>query len=197
MDYLADRAISNTAKKPKKRKRRIFIIAVALLLFLAIFLLIYFNVYGLQDRFLNLVKTGELKTDKAMKDVGNQKQEANAVFEKKNAELLAFERELNELEAALDEKQEELELREKSIAEKEEEIQELYDQLTVETDNLNEVINLYQKMDSESASRILSKIEDVDKVILILKGMKNDKSAEILSLMDAEIATEITNRMLN
>ena len=42
---------------------------------------------------------------------------------------------------------------------------------------------------------ILSQIEDTHQVILIIKNLRKEKSAEILGLMDAKIAADILSEM--
>ena len=51
------------------------------------------------------------------------------------------------------------------------------------------------KMDGEEAAAISIQIEDTHQVILIIKNLRKEKSAEILGLMDAKIAADILSEM--
>ena len=81
------------------------------------------------------------------------------------------------------------------MLEKEREIERLSERLSVQYEDLTELTKIYEKMDGEEAAAILSQIEDTHQVILIIKNLRKEKSAEILGLMDAKIAADILSEM--
>ncbi len=78
------------------------------------------------------------------------------------------------------------------IQEREDEIARIRDSLNLARDqNIQATALIYENMDPEEASVILSKL-GADRASLILGAMRESKAADVMALMDEDLATEIT-----
>ncbi len=88
--------------------------------------------------------------------------------------------------------EQELAEQERLVQEREDQIARLQDALNLARDqNINNVALIYEAMEPEEASVILSNM-GAERASLILGAMRESKAAEVLELMDESLATEIT-----
>ena len=72
----------------------------------------------------------------------------------------------------------------------------MQENLSSQFEDVRQIAKLYENMDAEQAALILTEIEDNSRIILILKNMSRQKSAEIMGLMEPKKAAELTKAML-
>jgi len=107
----------------------------------------------------------------------------------KEDELDARENQLDQRENDLNLKEDELE---RSIAENDS----LRQQLLPQVENMDIISDLYKNMESEQAALVLSRIEDIEQVLLIIRSLDKEKSGEILGLMEPDLVATLTERMM-
>jgi len=84
---------------------------------------------------------------------------------------------------------------ERLVQEREDEIAQLQDILNLSQEqNINNVGLIFEAMDPEEASTILSNL-GAERAALILGAMRESKAADVLAVMDERLATEITQIM--
>jgi flagellar motility protein MotE (MotC chaperone) len=84
---------------------------------------------------------------------------------------------------------------ERLVQEREDEIAQLEDILNLSQEqNINNVGLIFEAMDPEDASTILSNL-GADRAALILSAMRESKAADVLAIMDETLATQITQIM--
>lgn len=180
------------------RKGKGKIILFIIILFLLIFgtLAIVFDVGGMKGLALSLVGRDHSKQTIAVKsDLEIELEKEKEFINAEKTKLSALRTDLENYKAQLNTREEELDEREDELLEKEKEVEGLNNRLTTEFEDLNDLIKIYEKMDGEEAAAILSQIENTDQVILIIKNLKKEKSAEILGLMDSKKAAGLLSRM--
>lgn len=173
-----------------------WLIILVLLLFVVIAagLLVFFNVGGIRDTVMGFLFSSKAGSNQQSEESLKLQQELKALEDEKNR-LKDFENQLNTLKSQLESRQQELEQRELKLQEREKEIDELQQKLSAQFENIKDIAKLYENMEGEQAASILSEMSDNQLVIQILKNMSEEKSAEILGLMDAKKAADLTRQM--
>ncbi len=159
-------------------------------------LIIFFNIGGIRDIAFSLInkRVGqEANTSLSAEEIQIEKEKEFINAEK--AKLSALRTDLENFKAQLENRGRELDEKEEQLALKEQEVEQLMDKLSQQFHDLTEVVKIYEKMDGEEAAAILSEIEDTDQLLLIIKNLNKEKSAEILGLMDAKKAADILSRL--
>lgn len=88
-----------------------------------------------------------------------------------------------------------LKAKESELNAKESEIKELEEKLEPRLHKIQDLAAYYEKMDSADAVQIINNMSDNELIIVILKNMRQQKSSEILSLMDPKKAARIMEIM--
>lgn len=179
-----------------KRGRGIPIVLIIILIFLISgSLVIGFNIGGIRDIVFSIIGKDIAKDIVGGLQDQDPYQDEKEFINTEKAKLLALRTDLENYRAQLQDKENELQEKETLLLEKEREIERLSERLSVQYEDLTELTKIYEKMDGEEAAAILSQIEDTHQVILIIKNLRKEKSAEILGLMDAKIAADILSEM--
>jgi flagellar motility protein MotE (MotC chaperone) len=110
---------------------------------------------------------------------------------------------LDEREEELNTRENQLNIRENELNLKTEEIDRLMqvnsdinNKLSLQLESVLRITEMYRSMESEQAAQILVEMENTDHVVLILKNLDNEKSGEILGLMEPDIAAGLIERMM-
>ena len=179
------------------RKGRAGLIIFIIILFLLIFgaLVMVFNIGGARDFAYRLIGRDVNQESAANKTIEVELEREKDSLEAEKTKLSALRTDLENYKAQLDNREKELEEREVLLLDKEQEVDRLNEKLSGQYEDLRELIKIYEYMNGEEAADILSQMEDVDKVVLVIKNLKKETSAEILGLMDAEKAADILDRI--
>jgi flagellar motility protein MotE (MotC chaperone) len=175
----------------------IIALSVILTIIMIISLSFLLDIAGFKSKVMNLIYSPAKKQEKGESHEELQLKRQLKQLENEKAQLKNIEEQLNTLKFQLEAKQKELEQWDLELQHKEKEIDELKDTLSQQYSDIENIAKIYEKMDSEQAAGILSEMSDTDLLIQILKNVSKEKGAEILSLMDAKKAADITNKMVN
>jgi len=110
---------------------------------------------------------------------------------------------LSSKEDELEARENQLNLRENDLNQREEELkrvmgenESLRQQLLPQVESINIISDMYKNMESEQAALILSRMENTEQVLLIIKSLDKEKSGEILGLMEPDLAAALIERMM-
>ena len=171
------------------------IISLILLLVIAGAIVYFFDIGGLKGFALSLIGKGpSLPVDqKSPEQIAIEKE--NDFIKTEKAKLSALRTDLENYRTQLDNKNKELEDKENDLRLKMEETEKLENNLSAKLNELTDLIGIYDKIEAEEAAAILSELEDKDQMVLIIKNLKKEKSAEILGIMDPKLAADILSRI--
>lgn len=175
---------------PKKSQSSgIYILAILSPILIAA-LIFGLNVGGLRSRILDpVIKPGDTQQVDPLVEL-----EEALLFKEKQLNLK--EKELLQLDAQLRLKEEALILKEYETIQISEEAMDLRIQYFSHVQDLEAIVRLYEKMDPGNAANILALLPQ-ENAVRILKGMKTDAAALILSEMPPLTAGQLTAVMLN
>ena len=173
-------------KKPLSAGKAALITALAFLLLIggaagAVIL----DVGGCRAAVSSLLQGGEdvAKTEKELELMAREKDLA-----KKEEDVAKREKTANSRESALNKKENELRSREVIVVQSEQEAAD-------EAAALEQLAEVYSRMEPINAAQILSQIKNTADVTDILRQMKQNKVADILAAMTPELASELTVQM--
>ena len=72
----------------------------------------------------------------------------------------------------------------------------IQDTLSPQHESISSISEMFGNMESEQAAFILSAMESDEQIILIIKNLDKEKSAEILGLMQPERSSGLFERMI-
>ncbi|HZJ58030.1 MAG TPA: hypothetical protein VFD89_07320 [Clostridia bacterium] len=179
----------------KKRNRVPVMPIILLFLLVSGSLVIGFNIGGMRDVILAYIGKGTAR-DTSGVDSDQIPDETDREFIKaEKTKLAALRTDLENYRTQLQDRENELQEKDAALLDREREVQKLDEKLSSRFDDLIELTKIYERMDGEEAAAILSQIEDTHQVILIIKNLKKEKSAEILGLMEPKKAADILGAM--
>jgi flagellar motility protein MotE (MotC chaperone) len=179
-----------------KRGRKIPVaLVIILILLISVTLAIVFNIGGIRDLVFSIIGKDIAEDIIGIPSDQDPYQAEREFINTEKTKLMALRTDLENYRAQLQDKENELQEKEAQLLEKEREIERLSEKLSVQYDDLIELTKIYEQMDGEEAAAILSQIDDTQQVILIIRSLKKEKSAEILGLMDAKLAADILSKM--
>ena len=189
--------------QPQKSKKKISAGAVLAIFLLVVIIaagvLVYLNVGGLRQMLVTYLQTGlaaegeteaitAAELEQKQKELDARATELDAQAErlrKKSKELNDKEKELNGLET-------QLALREEAVANAEASVQ----QAQAAQDDLEATAKIFAAMDSKVAATAISGLGSVDDMVALLLKIPSDKAADIVSNMEAKLATKVLSEMM-
>ena len=184
--------INNNSKEGKKYKHITIILLSTTVLTIAILFAMDIGMFRTK---LTAVMKGEgigiLKKSAEQIKLENERYELYLERE----ELIKKSENLNNLEVSLKVRRAEIEKKEKEISKKEEEIEKLKEELSTKLINYQEIAKMYEKMEPLTAANTIKGMQNRELAVYILKNIKSDLAANILSLMKPEEATLIIDEM--
>ncbi|HZJ82629.1 MAG TPA: hypothetical protein VFD57_02355 [Clostridia bacterium] len=183
-------------KKTNRAPRILIISLLSVVLIVGGTLVIVFNIGGIKDIALSFFIKDGAKLDMGIISSQESELEKEREFVKsEQTKLTALRTDLESFKAQLKSREEELNEKEMLISDKEQELDRKTEDLSGQFQDVRELTKIYESMDGEDAAAILSEIEDNEQVLIILKNIKRDKSAEILGLMERKKAADILSNM--
>lgn len=155
--------------------------------------LVYFNFFNLKTTIVkqfssipvvkNIVASNSLSSaeDKINKEMDYIRNEKIKLQQKAD--------QLNAREAALKAKEDSLAKLQKSLDEQK-------SMLQSQSVQIKDLVKYYENMDPQAAAGILEKIQDSNKVAIILKNMQKQAAAQIMEKMNPDTAAKITQIMM-
>jgi len=181
----------NTGTNTKKKKSPLILMTVVLFVIAASLALIFFLNIGNVRSIIVAIFTPE-----ALEEAVSEQDQREAQIRDEIIRLNAKEDELDARENQLDLQVSNLNIR---LSELEIRIQEndaLKELLSPQVEDILKIAGMYKNMESEQAAMILSRMDNLEKVILILRNIGDEKSGEILGLIEPERAAALTVRMM-
>lgn len=179
------------ASKKSKPTALIAIVVIFLILVSAGVVVFMLNIGNIRETVLN-VFLPQIGTEEQM----SEQQQLEAQIRDEIIRLDAIEEELNTRESKLNLRENELNLRAEDLDKLMQENADINSRLSLQLESITRITEMYGSMESEQAAQILSEMENTDQIVLILKNLDNEKSGEILGLMDPQIAAGLIERMM-
>jgi len=194
---------SSMKKGPKAKRKKGWLIAVIILFILisSSALLFVLDIGGLRSRSLSILQSlglpGEGKVSQEdlqqkllLEEEREKLAQDMAAVARKAEELEALEHELLKREGIISEA-------EKQLKEQEDELEEMKDRLSLQINEIREIVQIYEKMDGENAAKVLAELVDKDEelAVRIFKNLKKEKAGEILAYLDPKKGAGIIQRL--
>ncbi len=167
---------------------------IMLLLFVAAFGTVYFDIFGSK-----ILLSGALGLSKTNEDA---RQAQQTELDRRSAEMQTSESKLDTRVAELDSRDKQITVREGELAaqkaeleKKTGEIEELRAQLKTQASEFEETVKLLSTMDVSNAAAIIMEMKDRDYVVRVLKAMKPKTTSEILAAIDPKDASNLLTLM--
>jgi|LSQX01.1.fsa_nt_gb flagellar motility protein MotE (MotC chaperone) len=184
--------INNEPEKKKRNVRIPLIISAVIILTAALILMLDVGMYKTK---LTAIMKGEdteiLKKSPEQIRLDSERYELYLMRE----ELLEKEEKINLLEESLNKRVAALKKEEEDLSQKEEELKVLQDELSSRLISYKEIVGMYEKMEPAIAARLMQEMQNKELTIYILKNVKSDLAANILSLMEPKEAAFIIEEM--
>lgn len=116
-------------------------------------------------------------------------------LEKQKKQLEQEQAQLDELSIKLAQWEVQLKAKESELIEQENNLEKLQQKLESRLNDITELTEYYEKMDSKDAVEILNNIGDNQLIVIILKNMKQQSASEILALMEPLRAARLMEMM--
>ena len=187
-------------QKPKKKISAGAVLAIFLLVvIIAAGVLVYLNVGGLRQTLVTFLQAGlaaegETETITAAELEQRQKEldDRAAELDAQADRLRQKSKELSNKEKELKDKDAELKDREEALASAEASAQ----QAQAAQNDLEATAKIFAAMDSKVAATAISGLGSVDDMVALLLKIPSDKAADIVSNMEAKLATKVLSEMM-
>ncbi|MGI6707455.1 MAG: MotE family protein [Clostridia bacterium] len=198
------KAGASVTKKGTKAKRKNGWLIPVIILFVLLsssVLIFILDIGGLRSRALPVLEAFGLPVEGQISQEDlQQKLQLEAERQKLAQDMEAVARkaeELEELEHELLKKEGLLNEAEKELKEKEDELEEMKAHLSLQINEIREIVQIYEKMDGENAAKVLAELVDEDEelAVRIFKNLKKDKAGEILAYLDPKKGAGIIQRL--
>ncbi len=196
---LSTKPVSTT--KPKKKVSGGMVLAIFLVVvIIAAVTLVYLNVGGLRQILADSLQTeqvaaeGESAAIAAAELEQRQKEldELASDLDAQSATLKKKSQDLKDKETALNDQETALEAREEAVAAAEASVQE-----TQQTqDDIAATAKIFENMEPAVAATAISGLDTVDDMVALLMVIPSNKSAAIISNMEAKLATKVLSAMI-
>jgi flagellar motility protein MotE (MotC chaperone) len=194
---------SSIKKGAKPKRKKGWLIAVIILFFLlsSSVLLFAMDIGGLRSRSLSILEGVGLPAEgKVSQEDLQQKRLLEEERKRLAQDMAAVARkaeELEELEQQLLKREVDIAEAEKEMKEKEGELEGMKDRLSLQVNEIREIVQIYEKMDGENAAKVLTELVDEDEelAVRIFKNLKKDKAGEILAYLDPKKGAGIIKRL--
>lgn len=191
----------DSGEKEKKKKpvlRAIIIISMVLMLIIASLVALYVsgNFSSIFDKAISAV--GLTDVLKSGDSESSSIREQQAALEQRTADLDAREEELNALQEKLDKQTAELDGTLTETATTSESFEDIRAGFSEEKlTELKQVGVIYSKMDAAAAAEIMTRIYDTQQLAVIIYYMQPAASAALLAELDAGLAADVTQMLMN
>lgn len=190
-----------SAAKPKKKASVGAVLAIFLVVvIIAAVALVYLNVGGLRQKLADALQTEQAVVEGesaaiAAAEIEQRQEELDELesdMDAQSATLKKKSQDLKDKETALNDQETALEAREEAVAAAETSLQE-----TQQTqDDLAATAKIFENMEPAVAATAISGLDTVDDMVALLMVIPSNKSAAILSNMEAKLATEVLSAMI-
>ncbi|MGI5918243.1 MAG: hypothetical protein ACOX8N_01085 [Christensenellales bacterium] len=196
----AGKAASPQPQKSKKKISAGAVLAIFLLVvIIAAGVLVYLNVGGLRQKLVTFLQAGlavegeteaitAAELEQKQKELDDRAAELDAQADrlrKKSKELSDKEKELKDWDAELKDREEALASAETSVQ-----------QAQVAQNDLEATAKIFAAMDSKVAATAISGLDSVDDMVALLLKIPSNKAADIVSNMEAKLATKVLSEMM-
>jgi len=189
--------------KPQKSKKKISAGAVLAIFLLVVIIaagaLVYLNVGGLRQMLVSFLQEGlaadgetEAITAAELEQKQKELDDRAAELDAQADRLRQKSKELSNKEKELKDKDAELKDREEALASAEASAQ----QAQAAQNDLEATAKIFAAMDSKVAATAISGLGSVDDMVALLLKIPSDKAADIVSNMEAKLATKVLSEMM-
>jgi len=196
----AGRAAAVQSQKPGKKVSAGAVLAILLLVvIIAAVALVYLNVGGLRQILAAALQSGLTTEGEAEAITAAELEQRQKELDGRAAELNAQTdrlrqktKELSDKEKELNDRETQLALREEAVAKAESSMQ----QAQAAQNDLEATARIFEAMEPKVAATAISGLSTVDDMVALLLKIPSDKAADIVSNMEAKLATKVLSEMM-